>query len=93
MSAHKNNNVTLGEGGYFSLSEKNWSVNAGYSEDNMPKKRNRHLSAQHYLGDVVYNVNQHTKTESDSKDRTALLNLAITPDQHLDVIILRGSER
>lgn len=85
MSAHKNNNVTLGEGGYFSLSEKNWSVNAGYLEDNMSKKRNRHLSAQHYLGDVVYNVNQHTKTESDSKDRTALLNLAITPDQHLDI--------
>jgi len=85
LSANHSNSMKLDGGTNYSLSSKKWSLNAGYTENNTAKLRNQTLETVHALDGVEHNVLQTTQTSSISKNKTAVLNLTVSPNDNVGV--------
>lgn len=85
VSANYSNSMKFDGGTNFSLSSKKWSLNAGYTESNVAKLRNQSLETEHTLDGVEHHVLQTTKTSSISKDKTAVMNLTVNPNDNVGV--------
>lgn len=85
LSANHSNSIKLDGGTNFSLVSKKWSLNAGYTESKSTKLRNQTLETVHTLDGVEHNVLQTTQTSSISKDKTAVLNITVSPNDNLGV--------
>lgn len=97
VSANYSNSMKFDGGTNFSLSSKKWSMNAGYTESNAAKFRNQTLETVHTLDGVKHHILQTTQTSSISKDKTAVMNLTISPNDNVgvdvDYVFLHKSPR
>ncbi len=97
VSANHGNSMKFDGGTNFSLSSKKWSLNAGYTESNTTKLRNQTLETVHTLDGVEHHVLQTAQTLSLSKDKTAVMNLTVSPNDNVgvdvDYVFLHQSPR
>lgn len=97
VSVNHGNSMKMDGGTNFSLSSKKWSLNAGCTESNVSKLRHQTLEAVHTLDGVEHLVLQTTQTSSISKDKTAVMNLTVSPNDNVtmdvDYVYLHKSPR
>lgn len=85
VSVNHGNSMKFEGGTNFSLSSKKWSLNAGFTESNTDKLRNQTLETVHTLDGVEHHVFQTPQTSSISKDKTAVMNLTVSPNDNVKV--------